>query len=86
MIFLYALPAAPPPPQPVSQPVEKPAAMAAPRSFTPPGLDAARAAVRAQTQNGGGRVLSTESIDGNYRIKLLKDGEVRIHVISPNPK
>lgn len=38
--------------------------------------DAAR---RAQQQNGGGRVLSVDPENGGYRVKVLKDGEVRTH-------
>lgn len=38
--------------------------------------DAAR---RAQQRNGGGRVLSVDPDDGGYRVKVLKDGEVRTH-------
>jgi hypothetical protein len=37
------------------------------------------AAKRAQQQNGGGRVLSVDPEDGGYRVKVLKDGEVRTH-------
>ncbi len=33
---------------------------------------------RAQQENGGGRVLSVEPWDGGHRVKLLKDGEVRV--------
>src|SRR5262245_2180255 len=36
-----------------------------------------RAARRAQEANGGGRVLNVQPDDGGYRVKLLKDGEVR---------
>lgn len=36
------------------------------------------AARRAQQQNGGGRVLSVEQAGGGYRVKLLRDGEVRV--------
>jgi hypothetical protein len=39
----------------------------------------AEAARRAQQQNGGGRVLSVDPEDGGYRVKVLKDGEVRTH-------
>ena len=38
--------------------------------------DAAR---RAQQRNGGGRVLSVDPENGGYRVKVLKDGEVRTH-------
>jgi hemolysin activation/secretion protein len=37
------------------------------------------AARRAQQQNGGGRVLSVDPDGGGYRVKVLKDGEVRTH-------
>jgi hypothetical protein len=37
------------------------------------------AARRAQQQNGGGRVLSVDPEGGSYRVKVLKDGEVRTH-------
>jgi hypothetical protein len=39
----------------------------------------AAAARRAQQQNGGGRVLSVEPDGAGYRVKVLKDGEVRTH-------
>ena len=42
---------------------------------------AADAARRAQMRNGGGRVLSVEPLGGGYRVKLLKDGVVRVHYI-----
>lgn len=38
--------------------------------------DAAR---QAQQRNGGGRVLSVDPENGGYRVKVLKDGEVRTH-------
>lgn len=38
--------------------------------------EAARQAVQA---NGGGRVLSVEPEGTGYRVKVLKDGEVRTH-------
>jgi len=41
------------------------------------GASAADARV-AQQQNGGGRVLSVDPGDRGYRVKLLKDGNVRI--------
>ena len=34
---------------------------------------------RAQQQNGGGRVLSVQPSEGGHRVKLLKDGEVRVY-------
>ncbi len=36
---------------------------------------------RAQMRNGGGRVLSVEPEGPGYRVKVLKDGEVRVHHI-----
>ena len=40
--------------------------------------DAAR---RAQMRNGGGRVLSVEPFGAGYRVKVLKDGVVRVYII-----
>jgi hypothetical protein len=40
--------------------------------------DAARQALQ---RNGGGRVLSVEPQDSGYRVKVIKDGEVRLHDI-----
>lgn len=37
-----------------------------------------QAARRAQEQNGGGRVLSVQPAEGGHRVKLLKNGEVRV--------
>lgn len=39
----------------------------------------AEAARRAQQRNGGGRVLSVDPEGNGYRVKVLKDGEVRTH-------
>lgn len=36
---------------------------------------------QAQMRNGGGRVLSVEPEGPGYRVKVLKDGEVRVHHI-----
>lgn len=46
------------------------------RSMTP-----GEAAQRAQQVNGGGRVLSVEPAGDGYRVKLLRDGEVRVVVV-----
>lgn len=40
------------------------------------------AARRAQERNGGGRVLSVDPEGDGYRVKVLKDGEVRTHHVS----
>lgn len=46
---------------------------------TPPrSMDANEAARKAQLLNGGGRVLSVEETRSGWRVKLLKDGNVRI--------
>ena len=44
----------------------------------------AEAARRAQAANGGGRVLSVEPDGKGYRVKVLKDGEVRTHHVDGN--
>lgn len=38
----------------------------------------------AQRQNGGGRVLAVDRNDQGYRVKLLKDGDVRIVYVPGN--
>jgi len=42
------------------------------------GMSPNEAAQRAQAMNGGGRVLSVEPAGEGYRVKLLRDGEVRV--------
>lgn len=64
-----------------------------PSSLLPPGQnfqtdegaqrDPKDAARQAQQINGGGRVLSVDEARGGWRVKLLKDGNVRI-VFVPN--
>jgi hypothetical protein len=44
----------------------------------------AEAGRRAQAANGGGRVLSVEPEGNGYRVKVLKDGEVRTHHVEGN--
>lgn len=44
----------------------------------------AEAGRRAQQRNGGGRVLSVERDSAGYRVKVLKDGEVRVHHVEDN--
>ena len=46
----------------------------------------ADAARRAQQQNGGGRVLSVDREGDGYRVKVLKDGEVRTHHVVVEPE
>ncbi|MES2683765.1 MAG: hypothetical protein V4650_09630 [Pseudomonadota bacterium] len=47
------------------------------------GLSAQEAARQAQAMNGGGRVLSVDEARSGWRVKLLKDGNVRF-VFVPN--
>lgn len=51
-----------------------------PRS--PPGLSADRAAREIERRHGG-RVLGVQPDGGGYRVKMLKDGEVRIYQVGP---
>lgn len=72
-------PAAPTPPTghvlpPTAQESREPAERVAPAGAHTP----AAAARIAQKLNGGGRVLSVEPAAGGWRVKLLKDGDVRI--------
>ena len=60
----------PPPPGPIGY-------GPGPRRFLSP----AEAAQRAQQMNGGGRVLAIDSADAGYRVRVLKDGEVRSLVV-----
>jgi len=48
------------------------------RDVAPRGMTPNEAARRAQAENGGGRVLSVEPSGSGYRVKLLRDGEVRV--------
>jgi hypothetical protein len=45
------------------------------------GLTPGEAAQRAQAMAGGGRVLSVEPMGEGYRVKLLRNGEVRVVVV-----
>ncbi len=66
-------------PQPprLGQPV--PDHFAVPGNNALPSLRSAQDAAReAQQLNGGGRVLSVDSATGGWRVKLLKDGNVRM--------
>lgn len=47
-----------------------------------PRLTPADAAREAQARNGGGRVLSVSAVDGGYRVKLLKEGDMRVVFVS----
>lgn len=52
--------------------------------YTPRRDRSAEAARRAQQRNGGGRVLSVEPDRAGYRVKVIKDGEVRVHHVEPD--
>jgi hypothetical protein len=43
------------------------------------------AARMAQSRNGGGRVLNVNPTDEGYRVKLLKQGEVRVILVPNQP-
>jgi hypothetical protein len=45
---------------------------------------AADAGRRPQMRNGGGRVLSVAEVGSSYRVKVLKDGVVRVYYIEDN--
>jgi hypothetical protein len=45
-------------------------------------MSPSQAAREAQQRYGGGRVLSVDSMGGGYRVKLLRDGDVRVVFIS----
>ncbi|TJY60805.1 hypothetical protein E4T66_09060 [Sinimarinibacterium sp. CAU 1509] len=47
-----------------------------------PQISPAEAARQVQRQHGG-RVLSVQPQGGGYRVKVLKDGEVRMYVVEP---
>ena len=42
-----------------------------------PGVSRGEAMRRAQQMNGGGRVLAADPAESGYRVRVLKDGEVR---------
>lgn len=46
-----------------------------------PRLSPGQAAREAQRQYGGGKVLSVDPAGDGYRVKLLRDGDVRIVII-----
>ena len=52
--------------------------------YTPRRDRSAEAARSAQQRNGGGRVLSVEPVNAGYRVKVIKDGEVRVHHVEPD--
>lgn len=48
-----------------------------------PQISPAEAARQVQRQHGG-RVLSVQPQGGGYRVKVLKDGEVRMYIVEPD--
>ncbi len=74
------------PPRPQQQrPPEPPRQMYVPRqepmrpqNWAPQNrMSTGQAAQRAQQMNGGGRVLAVDPSESGYRVRVLKDGEVR---------
>ncbi len=68
-------------PQPprLGQPGGAPQQFTLPSDEPPASLRSAKDAAReAQQLNGGGRVLSVDAANGGWRVKLLKDGNVRM--------
>ncbi|MFI4979781.1 MAG: hypothetical protein ACHQIO_05485 [Nevskiales bacterium] len=66
--------------QPQYRPPEPPRQqMFAPPQQRPqgPGVSRGEAMRRAQQMNGGGRVLAADPAESGYRVRVLKDGEVR---------
>ena len=65
----------PPPRQPVYAPRQEPPRQ---QNWAPQNrMSSGQAAQRAQQLNGGGRVLAVDPSDSGYRVRVLKDGEVR---------
>ena len=63
-----------PRPAPAPEP-PRPQAVPQQQEFRP--LSSGEAAHRAQQINGGGRVLAVDPAQSGYRVRVLKDGEVR---------
>ncbi|HZR36694.1 MAG TPA: hypothetical protein VFA75_15100 [Nevskia sp.] len=69
--------------RPPPRPPEPPRQMYAPQPMRPQNwapqnrMSSGQAAQRAQQLNGGGRVLAVDPSDSGYRVRVLKDGEVR---------
>ncbi len=54
------------------------------RPLRPPGLDMTPSEAARQVQRRhGGRVLAVQADEEGYRVKVLKDGEVRIYLVTP---
>jgi len=66
-------------PQPQRQPQMFAPPQQRPPNFAPQGRPVSRddAMRRAQQMSGGGRVLAADPAESGYRVRVLKDGEVR---------
>ena len=69
----------PRPPQQQMRPPEPPRQQmfAPPQRPQGPGVSRDEAMRRAQQMNGGGRILAADPAESGYRVRVLKDGEVR---------
>lgn len=67
-----------PPPQQMRPPEPPRQQMfAPPQRPQGPGVSRDEAMRRAQQMNGGGRILAADPAESGYRVRVLKDGEVR---------
>ncbi|HWY26153.1 MAG TPA: hypothetical protein VNX47_14605 [Nevskia sp.] len=65
----------PEPPRQMYMPRQEPMR---PQNWAPQNrMSTGQAAQRAQQMNGGGRVLAVDPSESGYRVRVLKDGEVR---------
>jgi hypothetical protein len=62
------------PPEPPRQQMFAPPQQQRPQG---PGVSRDEAMRRAQQMNGGGRILAADPAESGYRVRVLKDGEVR---------
>jgi hypothetical protein len=69
-----------PRPEPQRQP---PQAERFPYQQPPRVMSSGQAAQRAQQMTGGGRVLAVDPAQNGYRVRVLKDGEVRSVFVPP---
>jgi hypothetical protein len=81
-------PRQPPPQRQMYAPRPQPMPMPQQRPQPQPGwqgqrMSSGQAAQRAQQLNGGGRVLAVDPAESGYRVRVLKDGEVRSVYVPP---
>jgi len=75
-----------PPPQqqrPMYAPRPEPPRAPPPQGWQGHPMSSGQAAQRAQQINGGGRVLAVDPAQSGYRVRVLKDGEVRSVYVPP---